>query len=186
MDKELLRKIAKLSERLPNEVREAYSRAITEFTVSLREVKEARNILLFLSLPNEPDTDGLIKELRLQGKNIFVPVVRGEEFVISAYAPGDPVKKGSFGIREPICDTASEVIPDVAVVPMVAFDNAFTRLGHGKGYYDRYLAGKDIVKIGVCYASRKFKEIPRDPNDVAMDVIVTEEGILKGDESNRR
>ena len=43
-----------------------------------------------------------IKELRLQGKNIFVPVVRGEEFVISAYAPGDPVKKGSFGIREPI------------------------------------------------------------------------------------
>lgn len=186
MDKELLRKTAKLSERLPNEVREKYSRAITDFTVSLREIKEARNVLLFLSLPNEPDTDELIAKLYAQGKNIFVPVVRGEEFVISAFAPGDPVKRGSFGIREPQGDTESDVVPDVAVVPMVAFDGSFTRLGHGKGYYDRYLAGKDIVKIGVCYASRKFKEIPRDPNDVAMDVIVTEEGILKGDESNRR
>ena len=186
MDKELLRKIAKLSERLPNEVREAYSRTISEFTVSLREVKEARNVLLFLSLPNEPDTDELIAKLHAQGKNIFVPVVKGEIFVISAYAPGDPVKRGSFGIREPQGDTAAEVVPDVAVVPMVAFDDAFTRLGHGKGYYDRYLAGKDIVKIGVSYASRRFKEIPRDVNDVAMDIIVTEEGVSRRDESYRR
>ncbi len=181
-----MRKTAKLTELLPDKVRQDKSCAIMKFALTVNELKEARNVLLFLSTPTEPDTSDLIEKLNSLGKNIYVPVVDGDEFYVTRYAPGDELTTGRFGIREPYRKVPAGVVPEVAVVPMVAFDGDLTRLGHGKGYYDRYLAGKSVYKLGVCFAARKFGHIPHNEFDVPMDVIVTEEGILSKDESNSR
>ena len=67
---------------------------------------------------------------------------------------------------------------DVILVPLVAFDAQCRRLGHGAGYYDRYLAQTDALRIGVGFACQKVDAIHALPHDIAMDLIVTEEEIL--------
>ena len=67
---------------------------------------------------------------------------------------------------------------DVILVPLVAFDAQCRRLGHGAGYYDRYLAQTDALRIGVGFACQKVDAIYALPHDIAMDLIVTEEEIL--------
>jgi 5-formyltetrahydrofolate cyclo-ligase len=63
---------------------------------------------------------------------------------------------------------------------MIAYDRTGHRLGYGAGYYDRFLAGKiGVRKIGVAFSCQEVEEIPADANDVGMDVIVTEKGILR-------
>ena len=67
---------------------------------------------------------------------------------------------------------------DVILVPLVAFDAQCRRLGHGAGYYDRYLAQTAALRIGVGFACQKVDAIHALPHDIAMDLIVTEEEIL--------
>ena len=85
-----------------------------------------------------------------------------------------------FGILEPI--KAEAKIPDVIIVPLLAFDKYKLRLGYGKGYYDRYLNKyikqyKDIMTVGVAFSFQKHHKIPINKNDVKLDFILTEKGI---------
>ena len=68
---------------------------------------------------------------------------------------------------------STEIIPDVVVVPLLAFNNKGYRIGYGGGYYDRYLANKHVLKVGLAY-SWMLEEFKEDDFDVRMDIIVTE------------
>ena len=73
-------------------------------------------------------------------------------------------------------------IPDIIIVPLLAFDKDKFRLGYGKGYYDRYLNKyikqyKDIMTVGVAFSFQKHNKLPINKNDVKMDFILTEKGI---------
>ena len=86
-----------------------------------------------------------------------------------------------FGILEPIKSKVD--IPDVIIVPLLAFDKDKFRLGYGKGYYDRYLNKyikqyKYIMKVGVAFSFQKHNKLPINKNDVKLDFILTEKGIL--------
>ena len=76
-------------------------------------------------------------------------------------------------------------IPDIIIVPMLAFDKDKFRLGYGKGYYDRYLNKyikqykKDIMTVGVAFSFQKHNKLPKNKNDVKLDFILTEKGIFK-------
>ena len=85
-----------------------------------------------------------------------------------------------FGILEP-CKTEIRV-PDLILVPTLAFDNYKYRLGYGKGYYDRYLNKflskfKNILTVGVAFSFQKHHKLPIDKNDVKLNYILTEKGI---------
>ena len=87
-----------------------------------------------------------------------------------------------FGMLEPI--KAKAKIPDVIVVPLLAFDKDKFRLGYGKGYYDRYLNKyikkyKDIMTVGVAFSFQKHNKLPINKYDVKLDFILTEKGIYK-------
>ena len=74
-------------------------------------------------------------------------------------------------------------IPDVMLLPLLAFDKNRNRLGYGKGYYDRYLSktskkNNQIIKIGIAFSFQEFKRIPVNSTDVKLDYILTEKGIL--------
>ncbi|MFR7639470.1 MAG: 5-formyltetrahydrofolate cyclo-ligase [Allobaculum sp.] len=84
------------------------------------------------------------------------------------------MRTGAFSIPEPVSDPAQETIPDVIVVPMLAFCWAY-RIGYGKGYYDRYLAAHpESLRLGIAYDEQEIQARPA-PWDEPLDVLVTPE-----------
>ena len=85
-----------------------------------------------------------------------------------------------FGILEP--SKSKTKIPDVILVPILAFDKNKYRLGYGKGFYDRYLNKylkqfKNILTVGVAFSFQKHHKLPINKNDVKLDFVITEKGI---------
>ena len=98
------------------------------------------------------------------------------------WTPNDPLYVNKFGILEPK-NTKKEFIPDLIVVPLVAFDSQLNRIGYGKGYYDRKLKKikkmkKKAICIGAAYSFQKCKSIPTNKYDFKLDYIFTERGII--------
>lgn len=102
-----------------------------------------------------------------QGQMQFYPIDEATSFT-----------KNKYGIWEPTSDEI--VIPqdiDIMIVPMVGFDELNHRIGHGAGYYDRYLANISCVKIGIAYEEQKVSFINTKPHDIDMDIIITQHHI---------
>ena len=87
----------------------------------------------------------------------------------------DPLSINKFGIPEPI----SRIVkyPDVLLVPLLAFDQNFNRIGYGGGFYDRYIKKmrkrKKVLTIGFAYSFQKFKKVPTNNYDIKLDFIIT-------------
>ncbi len=88
---------------------------------------------------------------------------------------------GKFGILEPIKGIPK--IPDLILVPILAFDKKKYRLGYGKGFYDRYLNKylkkfKNILTVGIAFSFQRHDNLPISQKDVKLDYIITEKGIF--------
>lgn len=142
-------------------------------------LRDKRSVMAYCSSFNEVNVDSLMKALIADGRTVAVPVTDKKTSVItpSAIEGLDEIKRGAYGIREPI-NIRKVHIEDMEaiIVPGLGFDRKGTRLGFGKGCYDRFLANYKGLKIGVCYEFQLFDEIPSDEYDVPMDIIVTESG----------
>jgi 5,10-methenyltetrahydrofolate synthetase len=94
--------------------------------------------------------------------------------------PGAPMKPGVYDI--PVPDGTEVVVPDVAIVPMNAFDGHGYRLGYGGGYFDRTLAacGRRLVAIGIAYEMLRVETIHPQAHDMPMDFVVTESAVYSG------
>lgn len=127
-------------------------------------------------LENEIDLRPLLQDLSFQGWRIALPETtpKGSPLLFRAWCRDTPLQKGRFDTFHP---AGAETQPDVLLVPMLAFDSAFYRLGYGGGYYDRTLAQRRKHAVGFAYAWQKVDVVPRDDFDVPMDVIVTERSI---------
>ena len=92
------------------------------------------------------------------------------------WSTNDPLNINEYGIPEPI--TNRMIFPDVLLVPLVAYDKNFNRVGYGGGFYDRYIKRikkiKDILTIGLAFSYQKVKKIPIEKNDIKIDFIITE------------
>ena len=91
--------------------------------------------------------------------------------------PDDRLSAGPLGIPEP-SPAAAEIIPDIVLVPLAAFDRAGHRIGYGAGHYDRTLAHlrklKAIAAIGLAFAVQEIELVPALSHDVALDYVLTE------------
>ena len=91
------------------------------------------------------------------------------------WSTNDPLAINKFGIPEPISKTVK--YPDVLLVPLVAFDKKFNRIGYGGGFYDRYIKKirkqKKVLTIGFAYSFQKVKKIPTNNYDIRLDFIIT-------------
>ena len=152
--------------------REKRATALLRAVWELPAFEQAQNVMLFWPLPDEINTIPLIEHAYAVGKNIFLPVVVGDDLVIKRYNPM-AMKPGAFGILEPQGDPVSPVQLDLIIVPGVAFDAAGNRMGRGKGFYDRLLAGTSATTIGVCYAEQYYLSIPTEPHDVPLNDVIT-------------
>ncbi|MCR5734516.1 MAG: 5-formyltetrahydrofolate cyclo-ligase [Lachnospiraceae bacterium] len=179
--KEALKKRASLSYEYMSEA----SEKITEKLTGLKEYKSAQNIFLYASVQGEADTKALTDRCIKDGKAVFFPKCRvsdaGNE--LDFYRVNDPsadLIKGYKDIPEPDSEKLSKYDgdPDIIVVPGVCFDSELNRMGHGKGFYDRFLNGKKVLKIGLCFEELLLPHVFNDDFDVKMDMVITEQRII--------
>jgi 5-formyltetrahydrofolate cyclo-ligase len=164
--KKIRKDILSLRNALPKNELEAMSRNICRRFTGLPVVKDCSSVMIFLSFGSEINTDYLIEWLWQQGKRVLVPLCKPEtrEMDIIPITTFHDVEPGYFGIREPKRGlrppVAREAI-DLVVVP-------------GGGYYDRFLAGMDVPRIGLAFSCQIIPEAPVDKYDLAVQGIVTE------------
>jgi 5-formyltetrahydrofolate cyclo-ligase len=138
----------------------------------------------FMSLNSEISPLPLMRKLSDAGARLALPVVvgRGLPLLMRAYAFGDALVKGVWGIRVPPPE-APEVDPDLLLVPLLAFDRNGNRLGYGAGYYDMTIAAlrakKRVVAVGVAFAAQEVDEVPTTPRDVRLDLVLTEREVIR-------
>ena len=164
------------------------AQAILERVLGLAEYQRATVIHTYVSSKeNEVDTRELIHISLEQGKQVVVPVVeRGVETMGHAVLVGmDELVNGPMGLVQPNprmatwLDDAGAI--DMVVVPGVAFDRRGHRIGFGGGFYDRFLATVSCAKVGLCYDALVLGAIPDEVHDVAMDIVVAESAVYKGE-----
>jgi 5-formyltetrahydrofolate cyclo-ligase len=133
----------------------------------------------FIPYKSEITTVPLMNALRRQGWRTCLPVVIAPEqpLVFRAWEPGDRLAPGVWDIPVPL-ESAAELLPDVLLVPMLAFDARGYRLGYGGGFYDRTLTKlrvlKKITAIGVAYHAQMMEEVPAAHYDAPLDYVMTE------------
>ena len=86
-----------------------------------------------------------------------------------------------MGIVEPVFEMDSLYFGDIdfAVIPLIGFDNLKNRLGRGRGYYDKFLSAKKCLKAGIAFSAQRADKLPSEPHDVPLDLVITEEGVLR-------
>ena len=107
---------------------------------------------------------------------ITLPKIRkNSQMNFYQWSINDPLVINEFGIPEPISKMVKH--PDVLLVPLVAFDKNFNRIGYGGGFYDRYIKKikkkKKVLTIGFAYSFQKVKKIPTNKHDIRLDFIIT-------------
>lgn len=156
--------------------------------LALAEVETAHTVLLFYGVGREPDTTELIETLWQRGKTVLLPRClpkRGME--ARRIVPGSRLVYGSYGIPEPDqeCPLVLRDTIDLILVPNLCCDKQGYRLGHGGGYYDRYLAGYSGMTVSLCPAQWLQEQLPRDEYDLPVRLVLTENAEWRGAEAPR-
>ncbi len=122
-------------------------------------------------------------ETKISNKiKIYLPVIRrNNEMYFHEWEKNDVLKINRFGMLEP-AKSSSHIVPDIMLVPLLAYDNQNNRLGYGGGFYDRYLnkylrKHNNILTIGIAFSFQKHHKIPVFNDDVKLNYILTEKGI---------
>ena len=117
---------------------------------------------------------------------ITLPIIKSSnKMSFKSWVFKEPLYVNKFGILEPK-NSKKKIIPDLIMVPLVAFDNSLNRIGYGKGYYDRSLKKisrikKNAISLGIAYSFQKCQKIPVNKHDFRLDYIFTEKGIINSD-----
>jgi 5-formyltetrahydrofolate cyclo-ligase len=151
---------------------------------SLGEVMNCSVMMIFLSFGSEVNTDGIIEWAWRQKKTVLAPLCRPEKRELESFpiTTFDDVEPGYLGIREPK-ENLLKPFPkkqiDLVAVPAVAFDGRGYRIGYGGGYYDRFLAGMNALKIGLAFSCQIIPKMPANRYDLPVDGIITEKEYIK-------
>ncbi|KII87851.1 hypothetical protein PLICRDRAFT_42365 [Plicaturopsis crispa FD-325 SS-3] len=202
-DKKALRKAMAASLRLlPQSALEIQSRTIADRVLRSAVLRQCRSVSCYLSMPSgEVGTTWLVSEILRAGKTVFIPRIdqttEGRMEFLKLYGEEDlhTLPSGVWGIREPdqfwkghrrlnALDVECEGL-DLILVPGVAFDRSLSRLGHGKGYYDRFIssyasfaAERGLVRPSLVALVLREQlldagKVPIGDNDWKMDMIIT-------------
>jgi 5-formyltetrahydrofolate cyclo-ligase len=124
-----------------------------------------------------------MRQLAAQGAQLALPVIQGRDqpLIFRAWNADAQLLRGQLGIMEP-SPLSPEVVPEIVLVPLAAFDRAGHRIGYGAGHYDRSFAqlrqSKPITSIGLAFAIQETDAVPALSHDVKLDFVLTEAGTL--------
>ena len=158
-----------------------HSQTIQCRLMELPEIRACKSIFCFVSLAEEVNTRSLIDSMLQEGKLLTIPkIIHSKEMIAVPFKRWSELSPGQLGILTPISSVPYKEDIDICIIPGIGFTENGTRLGYGQGYYDKWLA-KHIVKykIAVAFEYQLVDNLPTDANDIAMDMIVTEERVIK-------
>ena len=169
--------VRQIARSLGTEYRSEASRLITGQVLALPFWEQAQTVMAYWSMPEEPDTRILMETALREGKTLLLP-----RCIDAAGMEALPVKDlsevlpGMLGIPEPPFPEDGTVIPepDLILVPCMAASPGGIRLGHGAGYYDRFLAEHSGKTICLCFRAMLRADLPAEDTDVPMDLVITD------------
>lgn len=165
----------------------ALGAAMARQLFALEVWRAAQSVFCFVSLPDEPDTEPILRGELAAGKRLFVPRAAAGVMETVPVADLAALRPGAYGIREPAGPAAPLPAGALVLVPCLAADESGVRLGRGGGYYDRFLAVHSGPRLLLCPAALVFPALPHDGWDVpfAPNTILTEHGLLQSRKENR-
>lgn len=169
---------------LPTEAREARSRAICERVIALPEWARAKSVAAFVSMRTEVQTRLAVEAAWADGKSVATPRMAPsfDELELRAWREDTPLEESGMMFLQPP-ESADLVAPeaiDLVLVPALAVDDRGHRIGFGKGFYDRLLPRlTSASRVAVIFDFERVAEVPELPGDEPVDVIVTDERVLR-------
>ncbi len=184
MKDEERKKYIEIRKQLSTESKEKFSAEIQNSFIMSDEYKNAESIFIYVSMKNEVSTTEVINRAIADGKTVAVPIsLKNRDMFFVPIKSLDGLVKTKLGVYEPDCGRECEIVPNeksVLVVPGVAFDEDGHRMGYGGGYYDRYLETHPGHKtIALAYEFQILHELPAEPYDKSVDMIVTEKRVIR-------
>lgn len=179
--KNRLRKEAK-EKRSSVENKEELSEKIGEKLFSLESYKNCKKLFAYFSYPQEVSTKRIIEKALTDGKKVALPRCENENKMTYYYIESETeLEEGNFnGILEPK-PNGEKAFPDeetLVIVPALAFGKDGSRLGHGMGFYDRFLARGNFKTVGLCFGKLLFSALPEDEFDRRVSLVITENEII--------
>ena len=161
---------------IPRDKKMEWDKQIFKKLCAFKEVQNADVILVYVSKAEEVDSHELIRFCLSQNKSVALPRCEGENLAFYLISqPGD-LQLGKFGVLEPkpSCKEAKVTGQSVCILPGLGFTKKGDRIGYGKGYYDRFLSEFPGKTIGICYSLCQEIELPIEPHDKPVDLVITE------------
>jgi len=153
------------------------SKKIYKRLAATKEYKTANTIMFYITKDNEVNTSAMIEHALSNNKKVCAPCVdKASRTMYPTFIDNleKDLKIGSYCILEPCNRKNKPKKIDLVITPGIAFDKRGYRLGWGKAYYDNFLKGKSISKIGLVFDFQIVKKIPIDSHDIPMDKVITE------------
>jgi len=148
------------------------------FIISILKKKKVSGKIIggYYPYNHEIDILQILEKFQKKKFTITLPKIKkNSQMNFFQWSTNDPLAVNKFGIPEPISKIV--IYPDVLLVPLVAFDENFNRIGYGGGFYDRYIKKirkqKKVLTIGFAYSFQKVKKIPTNNYDIKLDFIIT-------------
>jgi len=201
---DLRRRMLSIRKGIPDEEKHEMSRGIMERLFDLEEFHNAKTVAFYLSKKDEVDTWAMVEEAAA-GKEVLLPIVkvhllaacradsaqvaRGCDQKVKEkslkfvyYEKNGKMRRGPYGIMEPVGEEFAGAEIDLMVMPLAAADRKGNRIGMGKGYYDRYLNGegpKPKVLVGLCFDFQVVGDVPVEAHDVPLNIIITNKETMR-------
>ena len=150
--------------------------------IKLRLKKKFIKIALYYPSNFELNILKLLELNDISSQDILLPVIDKNSLMkFFSWKKNDVLFVNKFGMLEPAKTKAK--IPDIMLIPILAYDKRKYRLGYGKGFYDRYLNKclkqfKNIITVGVAFSFQRHHKLPNSQSDVKLNFIITEKGIF--------
>jgi 5-formyltetrahydrofolate cyclo-ligase len=152
---------------------------IAEQLWKLPAIQQAQTILFYASMPGEVDTLAMIDKAIFKGKRVALPIVEQNKakLIPTLISSMEDVHKGAYSIPEPHLDPDKAVALkdlDAVIVPGLAFDKSYHRLGRGAGYYDRFLNAlpEAVTTVGLAFDFQLTESLPTEAHDVRLQHII--------------
>ena len=174
--KKLRQTMLKLQRSLRSDYVNAASGRIQQQVLASPQYHRARSLFTYISMPQEVSTDLILQRALADGKQVYVPRCTDDEMLAVRIRDLDHLRPGKYGIPEPInhSETAAADELDLILVPCVSASADGKRLGHGAGYYDRFLQAKPHNTFCLCFREMLLPDIPVAAHDIHMAFVISE------------
>ncbi len=175
---------AGLAARSRDEVQDHSARAC-RLLADQPEFRESEIVMVFLSLAGEINTAQLVLRAWQEGKRVLAPRVSWEQrrmIPLEIRSLTEDIEETQWSLRQPVQgDPVPVAMIDLVIVPGIGFDLQGSRLGRGRGFYDRFLANPDFAGItcALAFEEQVVEKIPTDVHDIQVDMVVTSQTVRR-------